>query len=308
MAARKEQNSKSDSELMLALNRKYNTEEEIKRNLDLVISTQTGICYGVDLHGKLGTVCAGISNVTSGYRFNLYNYPFHRLTYIVHGQAKVSNNRHQYIADPGCVYYFSPKHSGKVENNLDRPLKFIYIHFTGTSIKKLFKNAGDTTKNVWAIANPAKMQSLFENIAESCFERSENSQEICDSYLKIMLIRLNTMILDDREHPNPSRLKYLECHNYINNNFSSIVSIDDIADKCCINSVYLCRLFKKYADTSPMAYVTKLKMNKAALLLIQTEYSIKQISFMLSYENQYYFSSVFKKVYGISPKFYRESH
>ncbi|MFI4911582.1 MAG: AraC family transcriptional regulator [Sedimentisphaeraceae bacterium JB056] len=302
------QKFRPDSELELALNRKYNTDQEIKRNLDLVLSTETGICYGVDLKGELGTICSGISEVSPGYRFNLYNYPFHRLTYIVRGQAKVYNNKNENIADPGCVYYFSPQDSGIVENNLDKPLKFIYIHFTGTEICKLFKNTQNKDKNIWSVTTPAKIQSLFENIAESCFEKSENSQIICDSFLKILLIKLNTMILDNREHPNTSRLKYLECHNYISNNFSSIISIDDIADKCCINSIYLCRLFKKHANISPMAYVTKLKMNKAALMLIQTDYSIKQISIMLNYENQYYFSSVFKKIYGISPKFYRNSH
>ena len=52
----------------------------------------------------------------------------------------------------------------------------------------------------------------------------------------------------------------------------------------------------------------KLKMNKAALLLMQTDYSIKKISLMLNFDNQYYFSRAFKHIYGVSPQNYREKH
>ena len=109
-------------------------------------------------------------------------------------------------------------------------------------------------------------------------------------------------------HTSVSYQGYIKCHNYINDNFSNILSLQDIADECYMDKVYICRLFKKYTKTSPMAYVTSLKMNKAALLLIHTDKSIKQISRMLNFENQYYFSRTFKKTYGISPKFYRDSH
>ncbi len=298
----------ADSELLLALNCRYNTEEERKKVAAHTLDNKAGICYNVDLQGRLGTVCAGITTGGEGYAFKLYGYPFHRMTFTISGQAKIYDGKDGYIADAGSIYYFPPNKACTVANNLDSPWKHAYIHFVGSDIEKLFTKVVNNTQNVWNVSNPGEIQSLFENIAYNCLEQSEHSQVVCDSYLRILLIKLNSMILDSREHSNASRLNYLECYNYINNNFSNIMSIQDISDKCSISSIYLCRLFKKYSQTSPMAYVTKLKMNKAALLLMQTDYSIKKISLMLKFDNQYYFSRAFKHIYGISPQNYREKH
>ncbi len=298
----------TDPELPLGLNFRYNTEEERKIIAEHTLDNKAGICFNVDLQGKLGTVCAGITTGGEGYKFRLRGYPFHRMTFTISGQAKIYDNKEYHIADAGSIYYLPPKKVCEVANNLNKPWKHAYIHFIGSDIDTLFNKVANNTKNVWNVSNPGEIQSLFENIANNCLEQSEDSQVICDSYLRILLLKLNSMISDSREHSNASRLNYLECYNYINNNFSQIVSINDISEKCCISSIYLCRLFKKYALTSPMAYVTKLKMNKAALLLIQTDYSVKKISLLLNFDNQYYFSRAFKRIYGISPQNYREKH
>ena len=47
-------------------------------------------------------------------------------------------------------------------------------------------------------------------------------------------------------------------------------------------------------------------MNYAMHLLSSTNKSIKEISFELNYKDQYHFSNVFKKCYGIAPLFYRK--
>ena len=301
------ENNYSDSELMLTLSRKYNSDSEMQKSQSHILETKGAICYNVDLNGRLGTICAGISTVSQDYSFDLYDYPFHRLVFTISGQAKVYNNKTYNIAEPGSVYYFGPRQSGAIINNLSKTWKLAYVHFTGTDVPQILKNVINQSKNVLTVSNPGKIQSLFENIAESCLEQSEDSQIICDCYLRVLLTRLNSMVLDTCDHQNTSRLNYIECYNYISNNFSEITSIQDISDKCHISSIYLCRLFKQYSDTSPMAYVTKLKMNKAALLLIQTNYSIKKISLILNFDNQYYFSRTFKRIYGVSPKPYRQS-
>ncbi|MFI4911585.1 MAG: helix-turn-helix transcriptional regulator [Sedimentisphaeraceae bacterium JB056] len=302
------QSEKTDTELFMALSNSYNSEEERREILKHTLDNKAGFCYNVDLQGSLGTVCAGITTGGEGYKFNLIGYPFHRMTFTISGQAKIYDEKDEYIADPGSLYYFPPKKAFTVGNNLDKPWKHAYVHFIGTDIKKLFSKVVKNSRNIWNVPNPAEIQSLFENIAYNCLEQSEHSQIICDSYLRILLIKLDSMVSDSHEHLTASRLKYLECYNFINSNFSSIISIEDVSDKCCISSIYLCRLFKKYSNTSPMAYVTRLKMNKAVLFLMQTDYSIKQISIMLNYDNQYYFSRAFKKIYGISPLKYREKN
>ncbi|MCP5535005.1 MAG: helix-turn-helix domain-containing protein [Akkermansiaceae bacterium] len=67
-------------------------------------------------------------------------------------------------------------------------------------------------------------------------------------------------------------------------------------------------LFKRHYGTSPMAYFTELRMQRAKALLDDTHLSIKEVSWQLGFDDQLYFSRSFKKVTGISPSAYRLEH
>ncbi len=157
------------------------------------------------------------------------------------------------------------------------------------------------------IAHPTKIEELFQNIVSECIARSDNYQAISDAYLKILLLKLAGE--NERQaHVSPSKETFLRCKNYIEQNFEDIVDITRIAKECSVGKSYLHRLFKTHADTTPMAYIAKRKMERATWLLINTDFAIKQISFSLHFNNQHYFSKVFKKAFGVSPTLYRHNH
>jgi AraC-like DNA-binding protein len=138
--------------------------------------------------------------------------------------------------------------------------------------------------------------------------KTKSFHTIISNYLEILLLKLADKTLYCKEHLSVSHSTYLQCRDYINRNFSKIITIQTVADQCNVDKGYVCRLFRKYTHTTPMSYVIKLKMDKAVMLLTQTDISIKKIGYMLNFENQYYFSRIFKKIYGVSPKFYRQQH
>ncbi len=55
------------------------------------------------------------------------------------------------------------------------------------------------------------------------------------------------------------------------------------------------------SGVSPYQYFLHLKINRAKDLIAEGEYSIKEIAYMLSFENQYYFSRLFKSKTGVPP-------
>lgn len=67
-------------------------------------------------------------------------------------------------------------------------------------------------------------------------------------------------------------------------------------------------LFKRHYGTSPMAYFSELRMQRAKEWLGETAMSIKEIAWKLGFEDQLYFSRIFKKVSGISPSIYRSEY
>ena len=68
---------------------------------------------------------------------------------------------------------------------------------------------------------------------------------------------------------------------------------------------YLCELFKRHTGKNLMEYVTEYRMMKARSYLNHVEYKVSDVAEMVGYKEAKYFSSTFKKIYGMTPLEYR---
>ncbi len=94
-------------------------------------------------------------------------------------------------------------------------------------------------------------------------------------------------------------------YDYINKNFQKKLSLKFLANINCCSVQTLINRFKKQIGKTPIEYINELRIKKAKKLLIDTDFSIGQISELCGFENIYYFSNVFKKETGISPLKFR---
>lgn len=81
--------------------------------------------------------------------------------------------------------------------------------------------------------------------------------------------------------------------------------LQDIADYVKMSPSYLSALFKKHCKQNLVDYINEVKMNKACELIREGNYKIYEISYLLSFENAYYFTKVFKRYIGRTPKEYQ---
>ncbi|GAX03964.1 AraC family transcriptional regulator [Secundilactobacillus pentosiphilus] len=93
---------------------------------------------------------------------------------------------------------------------------------------------------------------------------------------------------------------------YIYNNISSPIKLEDIARKLGISVSYLSRTFRKVTQVSVNQFITSAKVARASHYLRFTNIPIQQIAARLGYTDSYYFSRVFKKEYQVSPREYRQ--
>ena len=95
---------------------------------------------------------------------------------------------------------------------------------------------------------------------------------------------------------------------YIRSHFEKDINFNHIALRLNYTPGYLSKLFTQQVGESPNKYYLNLKMDKAKYLLIHCEkLSVKQIAERIGYEDQSYFSRIFKKIVGKSPLEYREN-
>lgn len=89
---------------------------------------------------------------------------------------------------------------------------------------------------------------------------------------------------------------------YFKAHLSSNITLQDLEEKTGFSKVYICRVFKKFQNTTPIDYFTRLKIARAQEMLIEFPgLSLREISDSLGFNDVYYFSKVFKRINGKAP-------
>lgn len=92
---------------------------------------------------------------------------------------------------------------------------------------------------------------------------------------------------------------------YVRENVKERIMLQDVADAVSISPSYLSALFKKEYGQNLVDYINAQKRERAKELIREGRYRIYEISYMLSFENAYYFTKVFKRHTGMTPKEYQ---
>ena len=92
---------------------------------------------------------------------------------------------------------------------------------------------------------------------------------------------------------------------YIHENAKSKISLKDIAASLHVNASYLSSIFKKETGIAITLFIAELKMEDAKKLLENTNLAVTDICYQVGYDNPSYFTEVFKKTTGMTPKEYK---
>lgn len=100
-------------------------------------------------------------------------------------------------------------------------------------------------------------------------------------------------------------VRLLMAKQYIKDNIENKLSVLEVSAYCYLSSKQLTRLFLRYQDTTPAAYIQKKKIEHMEKLLMG-DLSLKSISEKMSFSSEYYFNAFFKKYAGMPPGEYRK--
>lgn len=94
----------------------------------------------------------------------------------------------------------------------------------------------------------------------------------------------------------------------IEGNLSGDLSLARLARELNVNSSYLSTLFKKETGSTVTDYITERRINHAKHLLKSSRLQIQTVGQLCGFEDVHYFSKVFKRLAGCTPKQYRQNH
>jgi len=139
------------------------------------------------------------------------------------------------------------------------------------------------------------------------YMHNSNYLQIIASFISLLIYTLTDEgnILPVSSSPNAVVFK--NAINYMNNNLNNQLTVSDIALFSNVSEASLKRIFMKYTGISIHKYYIKLKI-KVAMELLENGESIKTVSEKVGFDNQSYFSKVFRKENGMSPSNYRKQN
>lgn len=92
---------------------------------------------------------------------------------------------------------------------------------------------------------------------------------------------------------------------YIRNHYQDKITLEMISDHVNLSENYLCRVFKEQVGTSIVSYLNKLRMDKAAELIVTGSSYMKEVASSVGISDQFYFNRLFKKYFGVNPTEYK---
>ncbi len=145
-----------------------------------------------------------------------------------------------------------------------------------------------------------RMQMNFETI-----RTFQNIEDLCFWLTKVVNGFMNNLFeYTDAKHANLIH----RCISYMSAHCGEEITLTDMARRLYISPAYLSRIFKRETGTAFSAYMNALRVHKAKELLTETDTRLTDIAQLVGFQDQSYFTKVFKRVSGCVPSEYRLRH
>ena len=247
----------------------------------------------------------GISYPDINYYIKRTSSPLFNIEYILKGEGVVINNGTKYNVSEGDVYMLKQGSTHEYYTGRDNLWEKIWLNARGTLIDYLLMAYGLSETTV--IRN-TDISSFLHNIL-SVNEKKELSANQKNSETALIFHKLLQFIYDENvtitSRPSSEALKLKE---YIEANFSQCISIADLAALIFRSESQTIRIFKAAFGFTPYEYLLECRIQNAKLLLKSTNLLIKEIAFTSGFSDEHYFSDIFKRKTGTSPKGYKNRY
>ena len=128
----------------------------------------------------------------------------------------------------------------------------------------------------------------------------ENRKRLKEAYIRSFNVDLPSPLVN-----NIDKVFMNQAYNFVKENLgNNELNIEEFGRQLRLSRTQLYRKIKALAGMSPSMFVSTLRLKVAAELLVETSLTVSEIAYKVGFENPSYFSSIFKKLYGVSPKEY----
>lgn len=259
---------------------------------------------------KLDTKClyAGRLERIKEWNEKPHSHPFCEIMFVISGSGSVVIDEKEYEVKKGDIIVYNPevKHAESTTGKSG-----IELAFFGISNFKIGNLPSDCI--IDEESSPVLHTGVYEEEYEFYFTSlvkevacDKPYNEIISKYLARLIMIGILRLANISEAKFVTNGIFTRIHNYLNNHYTEIESMDQICDELKISKYYLSHVFKKYMGKPPMQYVASKRIAYAKKLLQETDLSATEIGEMCGYKDHVLFFKSFKKQEGMTPIAFRK--
>lgn len=172
-------------------------------------------------------------------------------------------------------------------------------------LRSVMGEKSDFTYTVFHFDENSSINYIFEEMFCEYLDPSSCGETLIQNYMKILFIQL---IRSSDQHMNNFKDSQITGMLHFIEEHSRDCTLDMLAKEFGFNPKYISSLLKKKTEKSFMELLTESRMKSVCYLLINTDLSIRDISYACGYSNHTFFYQKFVSIHKMSPKEYRNQH
>lgn len=277
--------------------------------------------YNIDDHNILNVnyelLYISKSKFENDWHSTAHFHPFTEIFFITNGSGNFHLDDKIVNVTKGDLVIINPNclHTEK-SNTSKEPLEYIVLGienfiFAQHGTSSLLCNT-EVTQELYTILHYDRISVLlqfFDPLINEIENKPQNYEVVCKSIITLLIIFLSrgsSQGLDvNNTSKEPLNIECMKIKNYLDSHYSDNITLEKLASICHVNKFHLVHSFTKQVGVSPINYVINKRIDEAKTLLKTTNYSIRDISSIVGFSNSSYFSQMFKKITGFSPKTYK---
>lgn len=227
------------------------------------------------------------------------HYLFH---YVTEGRGTLTTAAGAVSVGPGGLFLIRPGEVVTYTADSREPWVYYWVGFNGTEAHRLINLTGFAHgERLLYPENGGELREQLTRITDARGSTPAHEAQML-GYLYLFLGSL--MSLSGGQKLTTSKQYVDKAVQFISRNYSRDITICDVADFVGISESHLYRVFSKELDMAPTQFLMRYRIGEAAAMLRSTGLAIGEIAASTGFRDPLYFSRVFKKVKGVSPREY----